>query len=144
MAQIGNFWISGSASVHPDTQTVNGSPFVSLEYLNGYLPYGWNFPVTVPTGEWYSVTDLYLQTKRVNYITQNRPDGAPSGTRSSYLILTGLVTVTDHQPHLRFEVPLLLPPGFTVTGGFANGSPETQNMIAVVAGRIYDGYPGCL
>lgn len=144
MGFCGYFQISASvANIPPTLSTVVGAVNgpVDLARLRTYTPRAtsWAFGTQLPEDTYAYVTDIFIQDKYVNYFP-GQP-GAPTnralGTRSSYLVIPGLWTATSIQPG-HFNSPLTVPPGFTFNGFLSNGSPEAQNMIALVLGYAWD------
>jgi hypothetical protein len=103
---------------------------VSLDHLPIYtaiISRSWAFGTVIPQGWCYYITDVYYSAKLIE---------AAGGRRSSSLVLNGLVTVHDYQSHYQPTTPLIVPPGFKVTGSFTNNTAEEQNMLAIVSGYL--------
>jgi hypothetical protein len=103
---------------------------VSLDGLPMYIQIigrGWAFGTVIPQGWCYYITDVYYSAKLIE---------TSGSRRSSGLVLDGLVTVYDYQSHYRPTTPLIVPPGFKVTGSLTNNTAEEQNMLAIVSGYL--------
>lgn len=152
---IGPVTVSTSASV----PALNNNS-TSLNYRGPYGPAEttWSFPVVLADDQWmaiYSIhfSDKYLQPgPGVVYPPANTvldPSawplaGQPWRGRSNAVIIDSVDTIHSHEANRVYGVPLRLPPGFTLTGRFSNNSTETQNMIVIITGWMYDGDPNTL
>lgn len=104
----------------------DGKNWISIEYKT-YFSYSWSFPFVVPKDHAYYLTDILFQAKNI------------PGQRPSYLVLSGLYTVTSDIGQVHFKTPLILPEEFTLTGAFDNNtSDSSMNMIAMVSGVVVD------
>lgn len=102
----------------------------SFDYQSFSPSPSWNFPVAVPTGQQAWVTDMTFQSKNI------RNPADVQGLRSSYAVFNSINTLTEHMPALHFNVPIILPAGFVISGTFINQSDEEQNMIATMHGLM--------
>ena len=125
----GYIGLSGAWSV-PGNGTI-----VPLSWTSAYSHGTWSWNTTLPSDTTLYVTDIIFQSKGVQ-----PSSGQPVGsTRSSYLVINGLVTVAEHMGgQIHFNSPMIVPPGTTLSGGFINQSPESQNMIAILLGYAWD------
>jgi hypothetical protein len=111
------------AAVPPWTQQF----ITSLSYQPPYTPYGYSFPYIVPAGKYLGLTDFHFSSKNI----------FNNGThRNNYLMLWDAITITEQQPSIHTTVPLVLPPGFMLTGALSNASNELQNMNVWVGGYL--------
>jgi hypothetical protein len=98
-----------------------------LTYQPMYANYGYSFPYLVPEGHWLGLTDFHFASKNI----------FNGGThRNSYLMLWGVITVTEQAPSIHTTVPFILPPGSRLDGALSNASDEPQNMNVWVAGYL--------
>lgn len=109
------------ASIPPNGYAIGvwDTPKINAEHIQlGY---------TVPPNQYLGITFISFASKGVAW----------NGTRrSSYLVLRELLTVTEHAPVLSFPKPLLIQPGFLLTGWIYNNSPEHQNMNFIIDGYL--------
>lgn len=122
----------------------------------GTGPFSWTFPVTLGPGQYLAVYSIHFSDKYllpgagVNFPSYPAcamvadPNICPSAGqpwrgRSNAVILFGLDTVHSHDANRVYGVPRIVGPGFTLTGVFGNATPETQNMIVIVTGILFDG-----
>jgi hypothetical protein len=106
---------------------IDGCCWVSLNYKTYGQTYAFSFPWTVPEGHRYFLTDVLFQAKNI------------PGQRPSYLVLDSLFTITSDIGRLHMRTPLILQPGFILTGMFDNNTTDSlMNIIAVVNGVLVD------
>jgi hypothetical protein len=83
--------------------------------------------MTNVTGQWAGIKSIYFSSKHI--VTNGN-------FRNSYAIIHNVTTITETQPGMTFDPPIILPPGFVINGEFSNASSETQNMILQITGYL--------
>lgn len=102
----------------------------TIHSLNGENPYAFIsdlFPYVVPAGFWIGILDMDLGSKFT--------DGGP-GARASMLVLNNMATVPDNVGIKSYRVPLVAPPGVTLTADLINNDAEQQWMTSTINGIL--------
>jgi hypothetical protein len=87
----------------------------SYRVTNAVVQWKWDhltgeeFPFTVPPGKCLGLTGAYLSTKHGH-------NGLQGYERSSYLVLTGVISVPEHEPFWTPAQPILRRSGWTMGG----------------------------
>jgi hypothetical protein len=118
------FMTNVTARVAPWTERFT-TPF--SEGAGAYTPGSWTLPMTVPAEQWAGIKSIYFSSKHI--VTNGN-------FRNSYAIIHNVTTITETQPGMTFDPPIILPPGFVINGEFSNASSETQNMILQITGYL--------
>lgn len=84
-------------------------------------------PYAVPKGFYLHVTDAHFASKFVNF------DGQ---TRSSYLVIPNVFTLTELNPSISLRQPFIVPGENTLEAIFYNNSIEAQWMNGFIAGWL--------
>lgn len=103
------------------TCIVDESHSVYTWYQTGTLPY------QVPSGYYLGIADAHFASKYVN---------SGGKTRSSYMVIENVFTVTELGPSLSLRQPFVVPSGGILNVTFWNNSPETQWMNGFITGQI--------
>ena len=110
---------------HAKVPSAVGDGLLKLGETAQYTPWGYPFPVEVPTGHYLGIKSMRYASKYI----------AAAG-RSGYMVLYNIPTIAEHAPVWSSDIPLVLPPGFIVDGIFTNPSLEDQNMNGMVLGWL--------
>jgi hypothetical protein len=114
-----------AAGSDPSDPTLGGHVEID-ESGSVFTWYRTTLPYTVPEGFYLCITDVHFGSKNVNHI----------GTRSSYLILPNIMSVTESGPTISLKTPFIVPTGQVVRAVFFNNSPEEQWMNGFITGRL--------
>ena len=106
--------------------TVNGGVCEIDESTSVYTWWRMTLPYRVPAGLFLGITDVHLAAKYVNY----------TGTRSSYLSLSNIMTVSDMGTTVPLRAPFIVPGGVDLRATFFNNSPEAQWMSGFILGNL--------
>lgn len=108
----------------------------TIQSLNGANSFTWCteiFPYTVPAGFWLGIIDAQLGSKFT--------DGG-AGARASMLVIHNVLSVPDNNGPLHLRVPLVIPPGITITADIINNDAEQQWMNSIITGLLVEQIPG--
>lgn len=111
--QVGFSWLVPAMTQHVVTNS-------QYAHISAPMPY------TVPAGKELRIVDITFGSKHVVY----------SDERSSYLVISNVMTVTEHGPTVHFNQPWRLPEGAQLRAEFFNNSPEDQWMVGTITGRL--------
>lgn len=110
--------------------TIEGGTCEISESTSVFTWWRSTLPFRVPAGLFLGITDVQLGAKYVNY----------TGTRSSYLVLPNIMTVSDMGPFVPMRSPYIVPGGNDLKAIFYNNSPEAQWMSGFILGNLSTDY----